>query len=143
MYRILGADQKEYGPVSAEVLRQWIQAGRATGRTLARAEGEAGWKPLSDFPEFAEALGVQAGAPPAHARTASGAPPDTVSVKPGVNNPTTLVCPSDPKVTYEYVSPGLKEEEALQVVIFRCPVHGHELFGDGSVHQVPRRTRAR
>ena len=29
MYKILGADQKEYGPVTAEELRIWIAQGRA------------------------------------------------------------------------------------------------------------------
>ncbi len=63
MYRIIGADQKEYGPVTAEQLRQWIVEGRADGRTLVRAEGGA-WKPLSTFSEFADALRAQSPAPP-------------------------------------------------------------------------------
>jgi len=55
MYKILGADQKEYGPVTAEELRAWIAEGRAVGQTLAQAEDGA-WKPRSTFPEFADAL---------------------------------------------------------------------------------------
>jgi hypothetical protein len=61
MYKIIGADQKEYGPVSAEHLRQWIKEGRVNAQTLARPEGETEWKPLSAFAEFAEAPGT---APP-------------------------------------------------------------------------------
>jgi len=57
MYKIIGADQKEYGPVEAEELRAWIAGGRANGSTLAQVEGGA-WKPLSTFPEFAPALSV-------------------------------------------------------------------------------------
>jgi GYF domain 2 len=52
MYKIIGANQTEYGPVSAEQLRQWIAEGRVNAQTLAQAEGETGWKPISQFPEF-------------------------------------------------------------------------------------------
>lgn len=52
MYKIIGADGKEYGPVSAELLRDWIQQGRVSLQTQARPEGSADWKPLSSFPEF-------------------------------------------------------------------------------------------
>ena len=53
MYKIIGADQKQYGPVSADEVRQWIAEGRANGQTLIQAEGQADWRPLSSFPEFA------------------------------------------------------------------------------------------
>ena len=52
MYRILGVDGREYGPVSAEQLRRWVAEGRANAETKARAEGTDGWKSLSQFPEF-------------------------------------------------------------------------------------------
>ena len=55
MYKIVGTDQKEYGPVSAEQIIQWIKEGRANGQTVARFEEEP-WKPLSTFPEFANFL---------------------------------------------------------------------------------------
>ena len=59
MYTIIGADQREYGPVSEEQIAQWIAQGRADARTRARA-GEGGeWKPLSEFPEFAAALAAR------------------------------------------------------------------------------------
>lgn len=66
MYKILGTDQKEYGPVTAEVVRQWIAQGRANAQTRAQAEGSTEWKPLSDFAEFKDALpaGGAAGPPP-------------------------------------------------------------------------------
>ena len=60
MYRIIGADQREYGPVSAEEVRTWILQSRLNARSLARLETSVGWKPLWDFPEFAAAL-AQAG----------------------------------------------------------------------------------
>ena len=55
MYKIVGGDQKEYGPITSDQVREWIAQGRANGQTLASFEGSA-WKPLSTFPEFADAL---------------------------------------------------------------------------------------
>lgn len=55
MYKIIGADQQEYGPVSAEQLRQWIAEGRVNSQTRARLE-DGEWKPLQTFPEFLPTL---------------------------------------------------------------------------------------
>lgn len=52
MYRIIGADQKEYGPITAEQIRQWITEGRVNAQTQACLEGTQEWKPLGMFPEF-------------------------------------------------------------------------------------------
>lgn len=52
MYRIIGADGNQYGPISAEQLRQWLAEGRANAQTRVLAEGTTEWKPLSEFPEF-------------------------------------------------------------------------------------------
>jgi hypothetical protein len=60
MYYLIGADQKEYGPVTADEIRAWIAEGRANGQTLTRLEGGP-WKPLSTFVEFVGSLGA---APP-------------------------------------------------------------------------------
>jgi len=64
MYKILGADNKEYGPVSAEQLRQWILEGRANRTTLVQGDGATSWKPLSLFPEFSATLGSAVSTPP-------------------------------------------------------------------------------
>jgi|SRR5579871_3124441 len=53
MYKIIGGDGKEYGPVSAEQLRQWMTEGRVNAQTRAQAEGSTTWQPLGEFPEFA------------------------------------------------------------------------------------------
>jgi hypothetical protein len=53
MFKIIGADGKQYGPASAEQIRQWLAEGRARPETLVQAEGSADWKPLSQFPDFA------------------------------------------------------------------------------------------
>jgi uncharacterized protein DUF4190/uncharacterized protein DUF4339 len=52
MYRIIGSDGREYGPVSAEQLRRWIAEGRANAQTLGQTAGSTDWKPLGSFPEF-------------------------------------------------------------------------------------------
>jgi len=64
VYKILGADKREYGPVTLDVLRQWITDRRVNGQTMIQAEGTPGWRPAADFPEFADALKLQASAPP-------------------------------------------------------------------------------
>ncbi len=53
MYKIIGADQKEYGPVSAEQIRQWLAEGRVNAQTQVLPEGAPVWKALGDLPEFA------------------------------------------------------------------------------------------
>jgi uncharacterized protein DUF4339 len=68
-YRIIGGDQKEYGPASADDLRHWIAEGRLSRQTLILAEGSSEWKPLATFGEFAEALQVQAGQIPSRGAT--------------------------------------------------------------------------
>lgn len=56
MFKILGSDGKEYGPVTAEVLRQWIADRRAAAQTRVQVAGSTEWKALSEFPEFSDAL---------------------------------------------------------------------------------------
>ena len=56
MYKIIGADQKEYGPVTDQQIRRWIAENRVNAQTQARAAEGGDWQPLSDFPEFADAL---------------------------------------------------------------------------------------
>jgi len=52
MYKIIGADQKEYGPITDEQMRQWIAEGRVNAQTQTCLEGTQEWKPLGMFPEF-------------------------------------------------------------------------------------------
>jgi uncharacterized RDD family membrane protein YckC len=52
MFTIIGADGKEYGPVSAAKVNEWIAGGRANLQTQARRASDADWKTLGDFPEF-------------------------------------------------------------------------------------------
>lgn len=272
MYKIQGADQKEYGPVAAEMIRDWIRQGRVTGKTLAQSEGVSEWKPLSEFVEFGADLAAKQGsagsaappmmgaAPPAlpprprsgmaiaslvfgilsmvgcpiiaslpaiilghiaHSRNRRSPheygggglatagfvlgyvsfitvpilaglllpalakakdraqritcvsnmkqiglaariwandhngkfPPNFLSMSNEVVMPKVFVCPgegnavkaldwsffSEANVSYEYLQPGIAENEAAQVVVFRCPIHGNEGRGDGSVMMGGRR----
>ena len=63
MYKIIGVDGKEYGPVSTEQLRQWLREGRVNTHTQVLSEGAADWQPLSALPEFAAELSPPAAAP--------------------------------------------------------------------------------
>jgi hypothetical protein len=66
MYKIIGADQKEYGPISADQIRQWISEGRVNGQTKVCAEGTQDWRPLETFPEFSyvSPVPIAPGGPP-------------------------------------------------------------------------------
>jgi prepilin-type processing-associated H-X9-DG protein len=75
MFKLLAADQKEYGPVSADQIRQWIAQGRANGQTRAQAADSTDWKPLAEIPEFAEALRLAATPPGQPPAPAPGTPP--------------------------------------------------------------------
>ena len=55
MYRIIGGDGQEYGPVSASEVRQWIAEGRLNAQSNIRPEGATEWTTLGALPEFAGA----------------------------------------------------------------------------------------
>jgi len=82
MYRIIGSDGKPYGPVAAEELRQWIQDGRANGRTQVQAEGESQWQPLASLAEFADLFGDAASSAPPRTPSLLPAPPTTAAPDP-------------------------------------------------------------
>ncbi len=66
MFTILGADGKEYGPVAAAKISEWIAGGRANLQTKARRVDETEWRTLADYPEFNGSAAVTtAGEPPA------------------------------------------------------------------------------
>lgn len=53
MYKIIGADGNEYGPVSSDVVRQWLRQGRLHLGSKVRLETETEWVLLASLPEFA------------------------------------------------------------------------------------------
>ena len=65
MYKIIGADGKEYGPVSSEQMRRWIGEGRINAQTRVQEAGATEWKTAAEFPElgFAPAGGVPGAGP--------------------------------------------------------------------------------
>lgn len=65
MYKIIGSDGREYGPVSLEELRRWRDEGRVNNDTRVLAEGATDWKRLADLPALA------------------GTPPPTFNAPPG------------------------------------------------------------
>jgi len=89
--QILGADGKEYGPVANDQIKKWIVEGRRTGKRWPQQIGEPGWKPLGQFAEFADVLGVvppQVGAtPPPAGPAAAIATPTTVGAAPAGADP--------------------------------------------------------
>src|SRR2546430_2624858 len=66
MFKLIGGDGKQYGPVGTEEVRRWISEGRLNAQNLAQREGEGAWKTLAEFPEFRDLLMGQrmAQAPP-------------------------------------------------------------------------------
>src|SRR5688572_23268451 len=52
MYKIRGSDQKEYGPVSIDVMKGWIVEKRVNAETMVQAEGTSEWRTLAEFREF-------------------------------------------------------------------------------------------
>lgn len=52
MFILIGSDGKEYGPATADQVKQWIADGRATLETLGKRVGEGAWRRLMEFSEF-------------------------------------------------------------------------------------------
>lgn len=78
MYKIIGSDGQEYGPVTSEQIRQWVAEGRVNAQTKIRSEGEADWQTLAELSEFSPVLiqgppAASAGAPPAFPSSATAA----------------------------------------------------------------------
>ena len=64
MYKVLGSDGNEYGPVSAEVVKMWIAENRVEKKTPVIPEGVADWVFLDSLPEFAAAFAPPLSVPP-------------------------------------------------------------------------------
>ena len=84
MFTILGSDGKEYGPVPAEKIREWLANGRANAQTRIRAEGTADWTTIGALADFtpppapaavAPEVAPAAAAAPAATPAPAGVPP--------------------------------------------------------------------
>ena len=78
MYRIIGKDGQQYGPVTAEQLRGWMAENRANAQTLVQTDDSQEWKPLGSLPEFA----ADQKPPPM-----SATPPLTIAPPPSTSDP--------------------------------------------------------
>jgi len=58
-YLIIGGDGKEYGPVTETDVRLWVIEGRLNAQSLAKAESDAEFRPLAQFPEFSGSFSPQ------------------------------------------------------------------------------------
>jgi prepilin-type processing-associated H-X9-DG protein len=70
-YTIIGGDLKQYPFVTEDNIRSWVAEGRLQAQSLIKAEGDAEFRPLAEFPEFAEALAARM-APAAESAAPSG-----------------------------------------------------------------------
>lgn len=92
LYRMIGGDGREYGPVSAEQLRQWLAEGRVDRNTRVMADdGQTAWLALSEVAEFADLFVVQQVVPPAPVIPPPGTVPPAYSVPPGATLPGSAV----------------------------------------------------
>ncbi len=64
IYKIIGEDGKEYGPATAEQIRQWIAEGRAERRTPIFVDGAKDWNFVGLLPEFAAFFDASGTPPP-------------------------------------------------------------------------------
>jgi hypothetical protein len=58
MYFLIGADGREYGPFTADQIRDWVSQGRANAHSRIRRDGETAWQALRELPEFADLVGA-------------------------------------------------------------------------------------
>lgn len=84
MFIIIGGDGKEYGPVSAEQIQQWLAGHRLTLDMHGRRVGETAWQRIRDFPEFAAAPAPVVPPPPPAPAAAGGEPAGALSTSVGI-----------------------------------------------------------
>jgi uncharacterized membrane protein len=76
MYKIIGGDGQEYGPVPLDTLRQWVREGRLYAKTQVLAEGAREWITLGSLAELGDIFNTP---PPISAPAASAS-----QVQPGL-----------------------------------------------------------
>ncbi|MDP6794655.1 MAG: DUF4339 domain-containing protein [Verrucomicrobiota bacterium] len=77
MYEVLGLDGKQYGPKTAEIIRDWIESGRLNDQSLIRCMGDTEWIALGKLPEFEGVASV----PPVNEQSKPLSPAYPVSIK--------------------------------------------------------------
>src|SRR5438046_2161943 len=56
-YKIIGADGREYGPVSLAELKSWIHDGRIVGQTHVWRSDQTTWLPAAQYQELQPEIG--------------------------------------------------------------------------------------
>lgn len=95
MYKIIGADHREYGPCSADELRRWYREGRVNAQTLVQAIGSTEWKPFSAHPEL---VALASGGQPGGALP----PPPTIGPVTGSTGGQSVPIPADELLKRDY-----------------------------------------
>lgn len=116
MFIIIGGDGKEYGPVTADQVRTWINGGRANLDTRAKALGSEEWRRLGDYAEFSSPTG----APPViSAGSMTGSIVETSSLVPAERGTRLLARVIDWAIEFACAIPGgiILGEEFLKVVV--------------------------
>ena len=139
MYTIKGADGNEYGPVDANVIREWIVQARANAQTMAR-RGNEGYKQLSEFMEFSHDLGLDAPSSSSSGKKRSKAEPEPeekpklkmkagaarTTAKGSTRSPISLGTP-DPGPSSSFLAPGEKAAGEM-VGTLMSPIAGSTLW---------------
>jgi hypothetical protein len=63
-YIVMGDDGKEYGPVSAEQIREWVRENRLERKTPVKPDHARDWLFLEMLPEFGDVLNAVSGKRP-------------------------------------------------------------------------------
>ncbi len=95
MYKIIGADGKEYGPVGLEQLKQWVSQGRVNPQTRVQLAGAAEWKSAAEFPELSALFSLPPGAgmaPPPLSAPAGGTPESGLAITSFVLGLLSILC---------------------------------------------------
>lgn len=122
MYKIVGADGQQYGPVDADQIRRWLAENRVRPDTLVQAEGTSEWKPLSAHPEFVS--DAKSAPPPPPPPQASAPWPSNTASRASTKIPAgvcgiILGCLGIHKFILGYTGPGLI---LLLVTVLTCGI---------------------
>ena len=84
-YIIIGDNGEEFGPATADEIRNWISDRRVDAHTLIRLEETQEWKRASEWPEFARSLSAFLVAQQSHSGQPASAPTYAPTYAPRAN----------------------------------------------------------
>jgi len=84
MYKIIGGDEREYGPVDITQLQNWVVDGRLNAQSKVKEENATEWKRAGELPELREALARQSRGGPVIPPPVSHAPPPSEAQQKGL-----------------------------------------------------------